>query len=87
MLVVRGRKETDPSPPVYGMQGMGTQNQEVVEGHREGPGVETFQSPFGQVAMEGEVHRGSSGLFGQHESGVYQGEESRAGGSDQGGVG
>ena len=87
MLVVRGKKETNPSPPVYGVQGMGTPNQEVVEGHREGPGVETPQSPFGQVAMEGEIHRGGFGLLGQHESGVYQGEESRAGGGGQGGFG
>ena len=54
---MRGREETDPPPLVYGVQGMGTPDQEVVEGHREGPGVETSQSPFGQVVMEGEVHR------------------------------
>ena len=66
---------------------MGTPNQKVVEGHREGSGVETSQTPFGQVAMEGEVHRGGFGLLGQHESGVYQGEESRARGGDQGGFG
>ena len=87
MPVVRGREETDPPPPVYGVQGMGTPDQEVVEGHREGPGVETSQSPFGQVVMEGEAHRGGFGLLGQHESGVYQGEESRAGGGGQGGFG
>ena len=45
MLVVRGKKETNPSPPVYGVQGMGTPNQKVVEGHREGSGVETSQTP------------------------------------------
>ena len=84
MLVVWGRKETDPSPPVYGVKGMDTPNQEVVEGHREGPGVVTPQSPFGQVVMEGEVHRGGLGLLGQHESGMYQVEESRARGGDQG---
>ena len=84
MLVVRGKKETNPSPRV---QGMGTPNQKVVEGHMEGPGVETSQSPFGQVAMEGEIHRGGFGLLGQHESGVYQGEESRTGGGGQGGCG
>ena len=49
---------------------MGTADQEVVEGHREGPGVEASQSPFGQVVVEGEVYRGGSGLLGQHESGV-----------------
>ena len=49
---------------------MGTPDQEVVEGHREGPRVEASQSPFGQVVMEGEVDRGGSGLLGQHESGV-----------------
>ena len=87
MLVVRGMEETDPPPPVYGMQGMGTTDQEVVEGHREGPGVETSQSPFGQVAMEGKVHRGGFGLPRQHESGVHQDEESRAGGGGQGGFG
>ena len=32
---------SNPSPPVYGVQGMGTPNQKVVEGHREGSGVET----------------------------------------------
>ena len=32
MLVERGRKETDPPPPVYGVQGMGTPDQEAVEG-------------------------------------------------------
>ena len=78
MLVVWGRKETDPAPPVYGVQGMDTPNQEVVEGHREGPGVETPQSPFSQVAMKGEVHRSSLGLLGKHESGMYQVEESHA---------
>ena len=36
-LVVWGREETNPPPPVYGVQGMGTPDQEVVEGHREGP--------------------------------------------------
>ena len=65
---------------------MGTPDQEVVEGHREGPGVEASQSPFGQVVME-EVDRGGSGLLGQHESGVGQGEESRARGGGQGGFG
>ena len=82
MLVVRGKKETNPSPPVYGVQGMGTPIQKVVEGHTEGSGVETSQTPFGQVAMKGEVHRGGFGLLGQHESGVHRGEESRARGGD-----
>ena len=59
-------------------------DQEAVEGHREGPGVETPQSPFGQVVMEGEVDRGGSGLLGQHKSGVCQGEECRARGGGQG---
>ena len=66
---------------------MGTPDQEVVEGHREGPGVKASQSPFGQVVMEGEVYRGGFGLLGQHESGVCQGEESRARGGGQGGFG
>ena len=87
MLVVRGRKETDPPPHFYGVQGMDTPDQEVVEGHREGSGVETSQGPFGQVVMEGEVHRGGFGFLGQHESGVYQGEVSRAGGGGQGSFG
>ena len=87
MLVVRGRKETNPPPPVYGVQGMGTPDQEVVEGHREGPGVEASQNPVGQVVMEGEVYRGGFEFLGQHESGACQGEESHARGGGQGGFG
>ena len=56
MLVVRGRKETDPPPPVYGAQGLGAPDQEAVEGHMEGPRVETPQGPLGQAVMEGKVH-------------------------------
>ena len=49
--------------------------------------MEASQCPFGQVVMEGAVDRGGSGLLGQHESGVCQGEESRARGGGQGGFG
>ena len=71
MLVVRGRKETDSPPPLHGVQGVGAPDQEVVEGHRESPWVEAPQGPHGQVAMEGEVHRGGSGFLGQHKGGVH----------------
>ena len=47
MLVVRGRKETDPPPPFYGVQGVGAPDQEAVERHREGPWVEAPQGPLG----------------------------------------
>ena len=40
MLVVRGRKATDPLPLVYGVQGMAATDLKDVEGHREGTRVE-----------------------------------------------
>ena len=89
MLVVPGRKETDPPPPVYGVQGMGTPDQEVVEGHREGPGVETFQSPFGQVVVEGDLEKSTGAVLdflGSTRVGCIR-ARSRAGGGGQGGFG
>ena len=48
MLVVRGRKATDPPPPFHGVQGLVAPDQEAVEGHREGAWVETPKSPSGK---------------------------------------
>ena len=67
MLVVRGRKTTDPPPPFHGVQGLAASNQEAVEGHRVGTRVEKPKSPLWQVDVEGEVHRGSAGLPWKHQ--------------------
>ena len=41
MLVVRGRKEADPPPPLYGVPGADAPDQEAMEGYRVRAGVET----------------------------------------------
>ena len=52
MLVVWGRKEIGPSPPVYRVQGLASSDHEAVEGYREGVRVETPKSPLSQVAWK-----------------------------------
>ena len=59
-------KVVDPLPPVYGVQGMASPDQEDMEGYREGSQVETSKSPLCYVTVEGEVHRGRSGTFEEH---------------------
>ena len=71
MLVVQGRKATDPPPPFHGVQGLVAPDQEAAEGHREGAWVETPKSPLRQVAVEGEVHRSGFGLFGKYQGRVH----------------
>ena len=45
---MRGRKETGPAPPIYGVQGLDASDQEAVEGHMEGPRLEAPQGPSGK---------------------------------------
>ena len=70
-MVVWGRKETDLTPPPYGVQGVGAPDQEAVERYKEGPWVEAPQGPLGQVVVEGEVHGGGLGFLGQHKGGMH----------------
>ena len=54
-MVVLGRKTTDPQPPIYGVQGLATPDQEAAEGYREGAWMEAPEGPLGKMAMEGEA--------------------------------
>ena len=59
MLMVRGREETDPSPPsVCRVRGLAPLDHEAVEGYRVGVRVEAPKAPLGQVALEREGHGG-----------------------------
>ena len=68
---MRGRKETDPSSPFYGMWGLDAPDQKVVEGRREGSGVEVPEGSLGQVVMKGGVHGGGVGFLEEHQRGLY----------------
>ena len=63
MLVVRGRKSTDPPPPFHEMQGLGTQIKKLWKDIGKVHRWEHLRVPLGQVAVEGEVHRGGLRLF------------------------
>ena len=71
VLVVRGRKATDPPPPVHGAQGLAAPDQAVVEGHREGTLVETPKSPLRQMAVEGKVYGDGFGFPGKYKGWVH----------------
>ena len=60
MLVVRGRKEADPPPPLHRVQSLAPTDRKAMEVYMEGVRVEAPKSPLCQVALEGEGHR--SGL-------------------------
>ena len=75
MLVVRGREAADPPPSAHRVEGLALSDQKAIEGHREGVRVETPKSPFGQMAMEGEGHRGGVSFFGRHQGGVHHHQE------------
>ena len=71
VLVVRGRKETNPPPPVHRVQGLAPPaDHEAVEGYRVGVRVETPKGPLGQVALEGEGHGGGFGIPKGHQGGA-----------------
>ena len=77
---MRGGKETDPSPPVHGVQGPAPSDHEAVEGYREGVRVGTPKGPFGQVALEGEGHGGGLEVPEGHQGVVHQHQEEAPGG-------
>ena len=71
MLVVWG-EAIDPPPPLHGVQGLATSDQEVVGGYLEGPRVEAPEGSIWQVAVEGKVYSGGFGFSGKHQGRVYQ---------------
>ena len=70
-MVVRGRKAADPPPSLHGVQGLATSDQEVVEGDREGSGVEAPEGSIWQVAVEGKVYGGGFGFSKEHQGGLH----------------
>ena len=67
MLVVQRGEATDPLPLAYGVHGMAATYQKDVEGHRGGAWVGASKSPLDQVAVEGEIYRGSLGVEGHQD--------------------
>ena len=72
VLVVRGRKEIDPTPPIHRVQGLAPPDHEAMEGHREGVRVESPKGPLSQVALEEEGHGGGVKVPAGHQGGVRQ---------------
>ena len=79
-MVVWGKKETDPSLPFCGVQGLAPLDQKAVDGYREGLRTETPKGPLGQMAVAGEVHRGGFGVLEEYQGRVHQHQKEASGG-------
>ena len=75
VLVMQGRKETDPSPPFCGVQGLAPSDQRAVEGDRKHPRAPLAEGPLG-----GEGHGGGFEVPEGHQGGVYQHQKEASGG-------
>ena len=71
MLVVRRKKETDPLPPLHGVQGLTPPDRKALERYREGVWVKTSKGSLGQVALEGESHGDGFEVLERYQGGVH----------------
>ena len=74
-----GSQPTTRSPETR-VQGLAAAETKDVEGNREGPWVETSKGTDDEVAVEGEIHRGSFGDAEGHKDWVHQYQTGSSGG-------
>ena len=89
LWVVHQRRAPVQAPPLHEVPGMATANEEAMEGHRGGVGVEEATSPVGQISVGGEGYGCGVRVPAYHEGGMQRPRESaprgQGGGERRGG--